>query len=147
MSGKCVQSVKMSTRSAYILRVVQLSHCRTSVRQGLRNTWQSKKALFYPGDFRKTWPVEPIIYSLKLFWYKSYWKMQWTQFSNIINWFFFILTTTIRANIYVFLSNSSATKHQMAMVARVVKLVHIYLTRWIKDSVGSTTALKTSRDR
>ena len=36
MSANCLQFG--STKSVYIIRGVQLSHCRTSVRQGLHNT-------------------------------------------------------------------------------------------------------------
>ena len=40
MSANCVQSVKTSTKFVFILRVVQLSHCRTSE---LRKTRQAKQ--------------------------------------------------------------------------------------------------------
>ena len=45
MSGTCVQSVKTLTKRVYILMGVQLSHCRTSLRQGLHNMRHAKSTV------------------------------------------------------------------------------------------------------
>ena len=46
MSGTCVQSVKTLTKRVYILMGVQLSHCRTSLRQGPQTMRQVKSTVY-----------------------------------------------------------------------------------------------------
>ena len=45
MSGTCVQSVKTLTKRVYILMGVQLSHCRTSLRQGPQTMRHAKSTV------------------------------------------------------------------------------------------------------
>ena len=50
MSGTCVQSVKTLAERVYILMGVQLSHCRTSLRQGPQTMRQAKSTVL-PGNW------------------------------------------------------------------------------------------------